>query len=587
MQNQNLMITSTDEFNEIQSDYQRLVETDVKVLSSTLESITFNENLKQYYLNEDREGLYEYGQPLFQQLKENYGITHFYFIRPNSHCFLRLHNKDIYNDSITRFTYRNANDTYQTSSGIELGKTAFALRVVKPYYNGSRLIGFVELGQEINHFFDILKGETNNEYAVIVEKQFLDEKKWASVQSVKGVVNNWNQLEKHVILFDTIDVNTEKNSLSEIYFTDDYAERIEDSNFQGEIITHEDRTYVFNGFPIVDAGNRQVGTICALIDISEHMIGYQQSIIFLIILLILMVVFVIVIGYLLSKSLSKPITKLKNASMEMAEGNLDVSVDIHSKDEIGDLGKSFNDMRLKIKSSSDEIHKLLNQKDAFIDQLGHDLSHPLGPLINLIPLLKKGENDEKRKQIIIIIERNVSYLKHLVKRTVQLTKLNAPSTTFNYKSIHVSDFLNKIIEKKMDLFDEHDIEIKQQVNEDILLHADEQQIAEVFDNLFSNAVKYGAENGSISINVEKQDEQFAIISVEDTGDGMNEEQLTYAFHEFYKADESRHDFNDTGLGLSICKRIIEKHGGQIWVESPGNGEGSTFYFTLPKSGHEP
>jgi signal transduction histidine kinase len=81
----------------------------------------------------------------------------------------------------------------------------------------------------------------------------------------------------------------------------------------------------------------------------------------------------------------------------------------------------------------------------------------------------------------------------------------------------------------------------------------------------------------------KQDDTSVVVSIKDTGIGMSDQQLKKIFNEFYKADSSRHDFDSSGLGLSICKRIVEKHNGKIWAESEGLGKGSTFYFTVPKS----
>jgi signal transduction histidine kinase len=93
-------------------------------------------------------------------------------------------------------------------------------------------------------------------------------------------------------------------------------------------------------------------------------------------------------------------------------------------------------------------------------------------------------------------------------------------------------------------------------------------------------VKYNKENGTITINAKKEN-GFAKISIKDNGIGMSKEQIKHVFDEFYKADESRHDFGSSGLGMSICKRIIEKHNGKIWIESPGIGKGTTVLFTLP------
>jgi signal transduction histidine kinase len=90
--------------------------------------------------------------------------------------------------------------------------------------------------------------------------------------------------------------------------------------------------------------------------------------------------------------------------------------------------------------------------------------------------------------------------------------------------------------------------------------------------------------GTLTLNATvNTGDNLVTISVKDTGIGMTPDQLHRVFDEFYKTDAARHQLNSSGLGLTICKRIIEKHGGQIWAESPGPGKGSTFYFTLPSS----
>ena len=245
--------------------------------------------------------------------------------------------------------------------------------------------------------------------------------------------------------------------------------------------------------------------------------------------------------------------------------------------------KQFNEeLEKRVQQRTKEVERLLKQKDDFIDQLGHDLKHPLGPFINLIPLLKKKESDEKKREILTVLERNVDYMKRLVIRTVKLAKLNAPSTTFDFQSFHFADFIQKIIEKNMTSFGKLDVNVTTDINPDISIYADPLQIEEVVENIFSNALKYGSEHGQISVTAQKdQTEKNVLISVKDSGYGMNSKQLEDIFNEFYKADVSRHDFTSTGLGLSICKRIIEKHDGRIWAESEGIGKGTTIHFSLP------
>jgi PAS domain S-box-containing protein len=267
------------------------------------------------------------------------------------------------------------------------------------------------------------------------------------------------------------------------------------------------------------------------------------------------------------------------ASLKKARSQIDKK-NAQLKESQRQLQQFNEELEQRVQERTEEVRRLLKQKDMFIDQLGHDLKHPLGPFINLIPLLKKRETDEKKREILSVLERNVDYMKRLVIRTVKLAKLNAPSTTFDFRSFNLSDFIQDIIEKNKTSFQEHDVNINTHIDSDIKVNADPLQLEEVIENIFSNALKYGSEHGQITIAA-NQEKDLVHVSIEDTGYGMNAHQLEDMFNEFYKADESRHDFTSTGLGLSICKRIIEKHNGKIWAESEGIGKGTTIHFSLP------
>ena len=113
------------------------------------------------------------------------------------------------------------------------------------------------------------------------------------------------------------------------------------------------------------------------------------------------------------------------------------------------------------------------------------------------------------------------------------------------------------------------------------LFASPQQLNHCFLNIINNSVKYSHDSCNIFIDAEDHGGYY-LIKITDTGIGMNNDQLNHVFDEFYKADPARHDFDSSGLGMPIAKRIVEKHGGKIWVESEGLGKGTTVSFTLPK-----
>jgi len=278
------------------------------------------------------------------------------------------------------------------------------------------------------------------------------------------------------------------------------------------------------------------------------------------------------------EDLNETIVNLEKAEKEIKEKNMDLKV-AHEK-----LSSLNKDLEQKVKERTAEVEKLLLQKDEFIGQLGHDLKNPLNPLVNLLPLLEEREHDPETKKIFEVVNRNVEYMRNLVVKTVELARLNSPNTELTINETSLLDEVNNVVEKNKLALEENSMKINNNIDGNIIVKADKLRIEELFDNLIINAIKYSKDMGTITIDA-KEDKNFVTVSVKDTGIGITEEQLSHIFDEFYKADDARHDFDSSGLGLPICKRIVERHGGKIWAESSGEEKGTTFYFTIP-SGSE-
>jgi len=352
---------------------------------------------------------------------------------------------------------------------------------------------------------------------------------------------------------------------------------------------------------------------------------------------VFIIVSFLLIFFLFNYFISAPIGELTKGVRNMGKGTLGYEVQIQSKDEIGELATAFNTMSADLKVSRDhleqysknleklvtertkeleektrrleqinkdltvareelsvlnknleqrvhertkEVETLLKQKDEFITQLGHDLKNPLGPLINLIPLLEEQEKDTAKKEMLAVLHRNASYMKNLVVKTLELAVLNSPNTRFSMETLNLCNEVNTIIENKKILFEEHNTTVINTIDPAVSIKADRLRFEELLTNIFENSTKYCQRQCKITIDAKKEDD-FVVISITDNGIGMSNEQIERIFDEFYKADYARHDIQNTGLGMSICKRIVEKHGGRIWVESPGLGKGITVFFTMP------
>jgi PAS domain S-box-containing protein len=282
------------------------------------------------------------------------------------------------------------------------------------------------------------------------------------------------------------------------------------------------------------------------------------------------------------EDLQETIADLRKAKEEINQKHRElqtINVELNvTKNQLAFLNK---DLESKVKERTAEVEALLKQKDDFITQLGHDLKTPLTPLNTLIPLIKQREHDPKLLELLDICINNVNFMRNLVKKTLELAQLNSKSSFLRIEDILLYDEVNEVLQAKKTLFLEKNISIDNNISRQLIVQADSIQIKELFDNIIVNAVKYSAPlENHITIDATDEGGQV-VVSIQDHGIGLTNEQLEHLFHEFYKADMSRHDLDSTGLGLSICKRIVEKHGGKIWAESPGLGRGSTFYFTLP------
>jgi len=291
--------------------------------------------------------------------------------------------------------------------------------------------------------------------------------------------------------------------------------------------------------------------------------------------------------FLLHKITVKPIILFRDKAKIIGKGNLDTRVEIKRRDELGELANAFNQMAKDLKESRDKIQdynqileNLLQQKDEFIGQLGHDLKNPLQPLVGLLPMLIEKEKDPNTKETLQVMNKNVEYMRDLIFDTLELAKLRSSNIEFDKVDLNLRKEAEAVIESQKLLFKEHNIIVENKIDNEIFVYADKLRLSEVLKNLVTNSVKYTPKDGGkITIDA-KQIKDEVTVSISDNGIGMDEEQLKKVFDEFYKADKFSSDYHSTGLGLSICKRIIDKHGGKIWVESEGLGKGSTFYFTL-------
>jgi len=247
------------------------------------------------------------------------------------------------------------------------------------------------------------------------------------------------------------------------------------------------------------------------------------------------------------------------------------------------------------KRAEDEKIRLQSQlaytrlMETIMIRLGHDLKTPLTPLFILLPLLKKQLTDPVHiKHLETCIKSAVS-IKSLADKTRTLARLSSCSEEQKREEVSLAALVDEAIADLKDALSRNQQECRNSVNPLIMVHGVQEQLRELLNNLLSNSIHFSDAQGVTTISAEEQDD-CVLVAVRDQGAGIAVSHLEHVFDEFYKTDESRHNRDTSGLGLSICKRIVLNHSGRIWAESPGSGRGTTINFTIArvrKNDHHP
>lgn len=227
-----------------------------------------------------------------------------------------------------------------------------------------------------------------------------------------------------------------------------------------------------------------------------------------------------------------------------------------------------------------EIEKM---KSSFISIVSHELRTPLTSLLGFSEiLLIRDVDEEKKKEFLKIINSESQRLVDLVNDVLDLSRIESGRLELKKQEIDIGPIIKNVIEMLKVITQKHNfiIEIPENLP---LIFADREKVLQILQNIIDNAIKYSPEGGNIDIKIEKESNEFILVSISDEGLGISEQEIGKIFQPFYRIKTQQTEgIRGTGLGLSIVKNLIEMHNGNIWVKSPGEkGKGTTFYFTLP------
>ncbi|MAT41337.1 MAG: two-component sensor histidine kinase [Anaerolineaceae bacterium] len=288
----------------------------------------------------------------------------------------------------------------------------------------------------------------------------------------------------------------------------------------------------------------------------------------------------LIASYFISRQVVSPIQRMMAISLQVTEGQYEQRLNVSGRleddqlDELGRLALAFNQM-------TDKLEKTEIMRGQLIGDVTHELRTPLTAIKGYMEGMRDGvipTTPDTFQQIYLEAER----LQGLVNDLQELSRVEAGAYQLNFELISPLTLVNSVIPQFQQQFTNKGVHLEINVEDNLPdISVDKDRIQQVFTNLLGNALQYTPVGGIVTITTLLDKDQI-VFSIADTGIGISAKHLPYVFNRFYRTDKSRaRASGGTGIGLTIAQALVKAHQGRIWVKSPGDEKGSTFFFSLP------
>lgn len=639
--------------------YQGAIDQDANMLGATLTGLLANDALRDSFRNQDRDALLRQTLPLFQRLRKERQITHFYFIRPDRTVLLRVHMPSRLGDLINRTTLLEAEKNQAMSQGTELGAVGtFTLRVVSPWIENGRLLGYVELGKEIDGVSATVQRDLNLRSEILIDKTLLKREEWESGMAMLGRTAQWD-------LFDHWVLNGAGLGAMPLEMLRHINDWRPGSEGRKRYLAEDGSRLLLDAIPLRDAAQRPVGALLIQADVTTRVEAIWRSVAFLAFFSLLVgLIAAIAFWVILSKferlyghseeklramfemspfgmalrHLNGRYVEVNPAFAEMigysAEeltelSHLDITPPQFQDEDIRRLDilslhrragpyvkeyrhrdghmipVSLNGMLItgsdgetyvwtlieniserleaerKLNEKSNELARSNAELEAFAYVTSHDLRQPLRSISGYVSLLERqyGQQlDEEGRQFIRFVVDGVKRMDRLIIDVLdyaRIGRLSKPKseTPLAVVAADVAFNLRAALEESGGT-----LILAENLPE---VWADRTEMVRLLQNLVTNGLKFRSPDRppEVSITAECRLNEVQ-VTVADNGIGIKPTDCERIFGIFQRL-HSREQYEGSGIGLAVCKKIVEHHGGRIWVEQ-ALPHGSRFCFTLAR-----
>ncbi len=507
------------------------------LLGSLTDFIESNSLIQQAWLNKDRQALLDAARPIYKRISKEGRVSHVYFYTPDRTSFLRVHSPQRYGDRINRHTLDEAFTTQDLAWGVELGASGqFVLRVVKPWLIDGQLVGYIELGENIEHLTRRVKRTTGADLVVVIDKRYLEYKAWSEMQEQLGGHVDWNQFPDKLIIDKTL-AELPKQLLEQI--GRDTEENV------SVTISDEDQIYDASVLPAVDARKQLLGNIWILLNTTnQHHDLKTLTTVFVLSSFVLAGLVIILFYAYLQRTQSK-------------------------------LSKAYAKLRYEI----GERKQVQQQLESYSYTIAHDLRAPLRSITSFSQILAEEIGESLRGDARDALQRVIragSHMAELIDDILELSRITRKHMSVG--RVDLSQYAREYIERLQS--EAPDRRLEYVVENNVIVSGSRELLYAALKNLLENAWKFTSKQDTAII-------QFAtttldgetVYFVRDNGVGFDMQYVDKLFGTFQRL-HPKETYPGTGIGLATVKRVIDRHKGRVWAESE-TGQGTTFYFTLP------
>jgi signal transduction histidine kinase len=517
---------------------------DTNLMMATMRAMVANAALEQAFLRGDRQALAALGAPLFKALREEHRITHLYLTRPDFVNVYRFHSPGEYGDVIDRVSLLQARDRQGPTSGLELGAMGtLTLRLVMPWRRDGKLIGYIEIGEEIEHLVEEIRQSLSVDLLVLVEKLFITREQWQRGQMLMNRSGHWDRFSSHATLAQTTDQLPA--ALDDRLLAQLLAGRTAE-------LREGDRSLHLAIVPLDDAGNNHIGDLVVMRDITALAAAFQWSIVAVTLISLLAAGGVLGIFYIALERVERDYRRQHDLEHQLL--HLDTE---HRR--ILQLEK-------------------LSAVGTMVGGIAHQINNPLVGVVNLAQLAEReAGNPERTRELLREIRSAGEDCREFVRRMLAFSKVSG----FESRPTQMAT----LIEDTVLLFRQAEprhlpVEIRLP-DEPVVLMVDPVLIRHALFNLLLNAAQATTDaTGSIGIELAREDDAASgapgwRLTVSDQGCGMAADVRDKIFEPFFT---TRSD--GTGLGLPVVQHVALLHNGYVTVASEP-GHGTRFAIWLP------